>query len=90
MNRKPILIVPGEPNSVFFEIFFKSLFFEKIKSPIILIGSQKILELHMQKLNYKLKINSLDRSKLLIEKLNNTKINLINIDCKLPIKFGKI
>ena len=90
MNRKPILIVPGEPNSIFFEIFFKSLFLEKFKSPIILIGSQKILELHMKKLNYKLKINLLDKSKLLIYKLDNTEINLINIDCKLPIKFGKI
>jgi len=90
MNRKPILIVPGEPNSIFFEIFFKSLSFEKFKSPIILIGSQKILKLHMKKLNYKLKINLLDRSKLLIDKLDNTEINLINIDCKLPIKFGKI
>ena len=25
MKRKPILILAGEPNSIFFEIFFKSL-----------------------------------------------------------------
>ena len=25
MNYKPILIVAGEPNSIFFEIFFKAL-----------------------------------------------------------------
>ena len=90
MNRKPILIVPGEPNSIFFEIFFKSLFFEKFKSPIILIASQKILKLHMKKLNFKIKINLLDKSKFLINKLNNSKINLINIECDMPIKFGKI
>ena len=25
MNYKPILIVAGEPNSIFFEIFFKAI-----------------------------------------------------------------
>ena len=25
MNYKPILIVPGDPDSIFFEIFFKTL-----------------------------------------------------------------
>ena len=36
MNFSPILIVSGEPNSVFLEIFFKTLKL-KIKSPLILI-----------------------------------------------------
>ena len=39
MNYKPIIIVAGEPNSVFFEIFFKVIK-KKIKSPIILIASK--------------------------------------------------
>jgi len=30
MRRKPIIIVPGQPNSIFFEIFFKSLDVKKI------------------------------------------------------------
>ena len=36
MKSKPILIVAGEPNSVFLEIFFKVRKI-KIKSPLILI-----------------------------------------------------
>ena len=39
MNYSPILIVAGEPNSIFLEIFFKVLK-KKIKSPIILIASK--------------------------------------------------
>jgi 4-hydroxythreonine-4-phosphate dehydrogenase len=42
MKFKPIIIVPGEPNSVFFEIFFKSLKKNKFKSPLILITSSKL------------------------------------------------
>ena len=57
MNKKPILIVPGEPNSIFFEIFFKSLISYKFKTPIIVIASHKIVELHMKKLKYNFKIN---------------------------------
>jgi len=37
MNYKPIIIVAGEPNSIFFEIFFKVIR-KRIKSPIILIA----------------------------------------------------
>ena len=42
MNYKPIIIVAGEPNSIFFELFFKVIK-KKIKSPIILIASKKLL-----------------------------------------------
>ena len=31
MNSKPILIVDGEPNSIFLEIFFKALKYKKFK-----------------------------------------------------------
>ena len=41
MNCKPIIIVAGEPNSIFFEIFFKAIK-KKIKSPIIFICSKKL------------------------------------------------
>ena len=37
MNFKPILLVAGEPNSVFLEIFFKASKNIKIKSPLIFI-----------------------------------------------------
>ena len=52
MNYKPILVIAGEPNSIFFEIYFKS-FKNKTKSPLILIASHKILLLQMKKLNFK-------------------------------------
>ena len=47
MSYDPILIVSGEPNSVFFEILFKTLTKIKIKSPIVLIGSYKVLKYAM-------------------------------------------
>lgn len=90
MKNKPILIVPGEPNSIIFEIFFKCLVSYKFKSPIIVIGSQKILKLHMKKLKYNLMINLLDVSNIHKGKLDNKKINLIEVNYDIPFKFGKI
>jgi len=42
VNYKPIIIVAGEPNSIFFELFFKVIK-KKINSPIILIASKKLI-----------------------------------------------
>ena len=67
MNYKPILIVAGEPNSIFFEIFFKSLKKQKFKSPLILIASHKLLLLQMKKLKYKKNINLLDKKNIKIK-----------------------
>ena len=61
MSCKPILLVAGEPNSIFLEIFFKSLKNNKFKSPLILIVSSKVLKLQMNKLNFKKK-NKIYRS----------------------------
>ncbi len=77
---KPILIVAGEPNSIFFEILFKSLRTKKFKSPIVLIASHKILKVQMKKFNFKKKINIIDVQLLNELKLNNKYINLININ----------
>ena len=44
MKNKPIIVVNGEPNSIFLEIFFKSIKRKKFKSPIILITSLKLLK----------------------------------------------
>ena len=54
MKNKPIIIVNGEPNSIFLEIFFKSLKYKRYRSPLILISSLKLLKLQMQKLKFKL------------------------------------
>ena len=64
MLSKPIIIVSGEPNSIFFEIFFKTLKKNKFKKSIILIGSISLLKLQMKKLNFKRKINQINISNL--------------------------
>ena len=86
---KPIIIVAGEPNSIFLEIFFKSLK-KTYSSPIILIASYKLLILQMKKLNQKRKIKLLEFGKLSKYKLNNKAINLIDIDYKFSKPFVKI
>ena len=90
MNYSPILIVGGEPNSIFLEIFFKTLKFKKIKSPVILITSEEILKKQMKKLNFKKKIKLLNYKNFQNEKLDNKSINLINIEFKQKKAFEKI
>ena len=79
MSYKPIIIVAGEPNSIFFEIFFKALRTENFKSPLLLIASIDILKLQMKKLRFKRKIKLLTLSELTKVKLNNKSINLISV-----------
>ena len=90
MNSNPILIVSGEPNSIFLEIFFKVLKLKKIKSPLILISSKNILELQMKKLKFKKKIKYLDPKKLYNYSLDNNSINLINVEYNQKKPFEKI
>ena len=90
MNYKPILIVHGEPNSVFLEIFFKSLKYKKFKNPLILICSQKILKFQMKKLRFKKGIKLLNPSLLDKIKLDNKKINIIDINYNKNLTFQKI
>ena len=78
MKNNSILIVAGEPKSVFLEVFFKAIKDKKYKSPIILICNKKILIKHMKRNNFK-KINILDLNNLKKYKLNNNYINLIDI-----------
>ena len=59
MNYKPILIVAGEPNSIFLEIFFKSIQANHYKSPLIIIASKELLEQQMKKLGFFLKLTRL-------------------------------
>ena len=86
---KPIIIVAGEPNSIFLEIFFKALK-KNYSSPLILISSYKVLLLQMKKLKYKKKIRLLKLEKLSKYKLSNTSINLIDIRYNVSKPFDKI
>ena len=90
MNNKPILIVAGEPNSIFFEIFFKSKKRINLKQPIILIASKKLLLLQMQELGFNFKINLINENKINFNLLDKKKINLINVDFKFSKIFDKI
>ena len=90
MVYKPIIIVGGEPNSIFFEIYFKSIRYKKFKSPIILIASNKLIKLQMEKLNIKKKIRLIDFLKLDKYHLDNSKINLINVNFSQNNAFDKI
>tara|TARA_E500000178_G_scaffold236196_1_gene232592 strand:- start:67 stop:642 length:576 start_codon:yes stop_codon:yes gene_type:complete len=80
MNYKPIIIVAGEPNSIFFEIYFKALKNHIYKNPLIIIGSQKILLLQMKKLNFSMKIRLIKINNINDYVLNNKSINLINVN----------
>ena len=90
MNYNPILIFSGEPNSIFLEIFFKTLKLKKIKSPIILISSKSLLDRQMKKLKFKKKIKLLEEKKLHKYSLNNKSINLIDVEFKTNKAFEKI
>ena len=89
MKIKPIILIAGEPNSIFFEIFFKAIKINKYKSPLILIGCKKILITQMKKYKFKKKLNILEFDKIKKYNLDNKKINLINVQCnKINKKFS--
>ncbi len=90
MSIKPILIVAGEPNSVFLEIFFKSIKKINYSSPLIIIVSKKLLVKQMIKLGFKYKINLIEKNYKDFSKLNNKKINLINVNYDFKKPFEKI
>lgn len=91
MNYKPLLIVLGEPRSVFIEIFLKA--YKKlrkiIKRPIILIGSAKLFKKQLNYFNYKYNINEIIEENIKLVK-NNKNINIINIDLDVKNPFQKI
>ncbi len=80
MKSKPIIIVAGEPKSIFFEIFIKSIKIHSFKSPIILISSIKLLRFNLKKYKCKKDIQILNKNFLNNYKLDNKKINLIHVD----------
>ena len=69
MNYKPIIIVAGEPNSVFFELFFQVIK-KKIKSPIILIASKKLLIKQAKILKKKIDFSITNEFEIIKKKIN--------------------
>ncbi len=90
MKNKPILLVAGEPNSIFLEIFFKTFKNENFRSPLILICSKQILESQMKFFNYKFNIKVLEMDKIETYNLDNNSVNIINVDYKQKKTFEKI
>jgi 4-hydroxythreonine-4-phosphate dehydrogenase len=64
MSYKPIIIVAGEPNSIFLEIFFKSIRKNYFKCPLIIIVSKKLLIKQMEILGFDFKLNLINENYL--------------------------
>ena len=79
MNSNPILILPGEVKSIFFEIFFKSLKLKRYKSPLVLLCNRKILYREINKLKFKKNIKEINKKEVIKKKLKNNKLYFIDI-----------
>ena len=91
-NKKPVIIVLGEPNSVFIEILAKVLnkvSIKKINYPILLIGSKKLILSQLKFLKLKFKFNILNSKSVMQTKLNN-KVYLIDINYSFKKAFEPI
>ena len=76
---KPIVIVSGEPESTFLEIFIKALKYKNFKSPLILICSLNLIKNEIKRLKFKKKVKLLNVKNLNSTKIDNDCINLINV-----------
>jgi len=89
VNYKPIIIVAGEPNSIFSELFFKVIK-KKIKSPIILIASKELIVKQAKVLRKKISFNVTSEFEIIKKKNKLKRINLINVNFSQTNGFGKI
>ena len=93
MKFRPLIIVLGEPYSVFSEILFKSFkqnSINKFRKKMILIGSKKLLEKQMFSFGYKFKLKEIKLNEIYKLNLYSSKINIININFKFKKIFEKI
>ena len=93
MKFNPILVVSGEPYSIFLELFFKVYSSRLIKTynrPLILIASKKLILNQMKILGYKFNINLINQNILNKKILDNQKINLIDVNFNYKNKNNKI
>ena len=93
MKNSPLLIVLGEPNSIFSEILFKTYkkkIIQKFNRPIVLIGSENLLKLQMKFLKYSIKVNKINTYDLNNLTLSKKNINIINVEYNFNKVFQKI
>ena len=79
MKSKPIILVAGEPNSIFFEIFFKAIKKKRYKSPLVLVCCKRLFFKQMKLFNFKKKFKVLKINELKNVNIDNKSINLIDI-----------
>lgn len=90
MNNLPIIVIGGEPNSIFSEIFVKSFKHSKKNKPIILFISYKLFLDQLNKLKLKCNHHIIKTNKIKNADLFKNKINIFNIDYKFNEPFEKI
>ncbi len=90
MKFKPIVVVAGEPNSVFSEIFLKTINNYKFKSPIILICSKKLFLKQAKTLKEKIIYSEINKNDIFKTNYKYKKINLINVNYNQSNVFEKI
>ncbi len=90
MIRKPIIIVWGEPNSIFSEILIKSLKKYKNRNPIVFIGSKNLIKHQLKKLKLKFKFNQILLKNNKLDNLAFDKINFLDVHYKFKKPFEKI
>ena len=89
MNTKPIIIVSGEPFSVFSEILIKSFKKNKFNKPIVVIASVNLFNKQLKHLNYKTNFNIINEN-FRLKDLKKNKINILNVNFKFKKAFDKI
>ena len=87
MSYKPILIVPGETKSIFFEIFFKSLKSKNYNSGLILICNKKKLDKEIKRFNFKKNIQLLNVYKIDPKNIKKNNIYLIDVGILNPSNY---
>jgi len=82
MSYNRTIVIEGDPEGVFLELFFKTLKFKSFKNYLILICSKNNLQKQMNKAKFKKKINLLDIKKTNEILLKKKEINLIDVKLK--------
>tara|TARA_B100000963_G_scaffold69278_1_gene57686 strand:+ start:5385 stop:6317 length:933 start_codon:yes stop_codon:yes gene_type:complete len=82
VSSSPILIVPGEKKSIFFEIFFKSLKSKIFKSPLILICDKESLNKEIMHHKFNKYIEQINLDEIYSKKLHKKKIYFVHVKNK--------
>ncbi len=84
MSSSPILIVPGEKKSIFFEIFFKSLKSKFFTSPLILICDKNNLNREVKKYKFNKYIEQIKLKDVHTKKFYKKKVYVVHVKNKNP------